>query len=127
MSRTHQSRPGPVESVKPPASVNPLHPPASATPPRPKAICKRIACGGPLARNGKCKKCGAEPDTPVAAPPRLKNEYGEEIEGLPHNFPSRDRQAICQNPGCETKRIDSLIDAGQKYCEYAQIQKGATV
>ena len=122
------SRPGPVESVRPPSPVNPLHPPASAAPPRPKPICKRIACGGPLAPNGTCKKCGAEPNVPVVAPQRPKNEYGEEVEGLPHDFPpGRDLEHICQRSGCDVTRMGARYDKDQKYCEYAVAQKGATV
>jgi hypothetical protein len=113
--------PEPIESVQPPPPVHPASPPNVSAAPRKsskpdKPVCKRLLCGGPLKPNGECKKCGAEPNVPVAAPQRPKNEYGEEVEGLPHHFLSRDREETCQNPGCDVTRLESMYDKSSKYC-----------
>jgi hypothetical protein len=126
--------PNPAEGFSPsrlPGRLSPgIAAPAAQPPiPRPpKAVCKRIGCGGPLKGNkGVCLKCGFEPLKNTPPPKKLKNEYGEEVEGLPHHFLSRDHEAVCQNPGCETTRMGSLYDSSQKYCDYAPAAKGTTV
>lgn len=101
--------------------------PHSASPRTPKPTCQSAGCGGPLkGGKGPCLKCGFEPLKNTPPPKKLKNEYGEEVEGLPHHFLSRDREATCQNPGCETTRMGSLYDSSQKSCDYALAAKGAT-
>jgi hypothetical protein len=122
-SLPHPGRDGPVNSASPR--------PHSASPRTPKPTCQSAGCGGPLKGNkpdGVCWKCGHKPlpDAPLA-PKKLVNEYGEEEEGLPHKFPSRDLEAVCSNPGCETTRMGSLYDSSQKYCDYASAANGATV
>ena len=129
----NDSLPEPIESVPPPPPVHPASPPNVSAAPRKspksdKPACKRLLCGGPLAPNGTCKKCGAEPNVPVVEPPRLKNEYGETVDGLPHDFPpGRDLEHVCQRSGCDVTRMGARYDKDQKYCEYAVAQKGATV
>jgi len=121
--------PNPTGTSRPgtPGIDIPVSPPTARPPvPRPpKQVCQRIGCGGPLKCNkGVCLKCGFEPLKKTPPPKKLKNEYGEEVEGLPHHFLSRDHEATCQNPGCDVNRRESLYDKSSKYC-YGEQGKGA--
>jgi hypothetical protein len=121
---SRDSVPNPAEGASRPRTTRQLIPansaarpltPGSAAPRKP--VCG--FCGGPLkGGKGPCLKCGLEPlgrpDKPQ--PKKLKNEYGEEVEGLPHHFLSRDHEAPCQNTGCDIARRESLYDPSSQYC-----------
>jgi hypothetical protein len=122
---TGTSRPGtPGRDI--PVSSPTARPPV---PRPPKQFCQRIGCGGPLQGNkpdGECLKCGFVPLKNAPPPNKLRNEYGKEVDGLPHHFLSLKREEICQNPGCDITRFESLYDRSSEYC-YGEQGKGAVV
>ena len=82
-----------------------------------KLVCKFLNCGGPLKGNkpeGECLKCKMMPLLPVT-----KADLKVEEPTAPHRFTSRDREAQCQNPGCDVTRMESLYDSSSKFCYHA--------